>query len=98
VFQHELARSLAQAEEVVIAGVFKSDAIPERERLDIRDVLADVKKLGKPARYFETADEIVSTITPELRAGDVVAILSNGGFGNIYEKLPQHLKALAAGR
>ena len=98
VFQHELARSLAQAEEVVVAGVFKSDAIPERERLDIRDVLADVKKLGKPARYFETADEIVSTITPELRSGDVVAILSNGGFGNIYEKLPQQLKVLAAGR
>jgi UDP-N-acetylmuramate: L-alanyl-gamma-D-glutamyl-meso-diaminopimelate ligase len=98
VFQHELARSLALAEEVVVAGVFKSDAIPERERLDIRDVLADIRKQGKSARYFETADEIVSTITPELRAGDVVAILSNGGFGNIYEKLPQHLQALAAGR
>jgi UDP-N-acetylmuramate: L-alanyl-gamma-D-glutamyl-meso-diaminopimelate ligase len=98
VFQHELARSLALAEEVIVAGVFKSDAIPERERLDIRDVLADVKKQGRQARYFETADEIVSTITPELRAGDVVAILSNGGFGNIYEKLPQQLKALAAGR
>jgi UDP-N-acetylmuramate: L-alanyl-gamma-D-glutamyl-meso-diaminopimelate ligase len=97
VFQHELARSLALAEEVIVAGVFKSDAIPERERLDIRDVLADVRKQGKAARYFETPDEIVTTITPELRSGDVVAILSNGGFGNIYEKLPQHLRALAAG-
>ena len=39
------------------------------------------------------ADAIVAAIVPELKAGDVVAILSNGGFGGIYEKLP---KAIAA--
>jgi UDP-N-acetylmuramate: L-alanyl-gamma-D-glutamyl-meso-diaminopimelate ligase len=31
-----------------------------------------------------------------MRSGDVIAILSNGGFGGIYEKLPQHLQSLAA--
>jgi UDP-N-acetylmuramate: L-alanyl-gamma-D-glutamyl-meso-diaminopimelate ligase len=41
------------------------------------------------------ADEIVATIAQEMRSGDVVAILSNGGFGGIYEKLPARLKALA---
>jgi UDP-N-acetylmuramate: L-alanyl-gamma-D-glutamyl-meso-diaminopimelate ligase len=35
-------------------------------------------------------------IAPELRSGDVVAILSNGGFGGIYEKLPARLKALSS--
>jgi UDP-N-acetylmuramate: L-alanyl-gamma-D-glutamyl-meso-diaminopimelate ligase len=98
VFHHELANSLAIADQVIVAGVFKSDAIPERERLDIRDVLDDVKKQGRSARYFETPDEIVATISPELRDQDVVAILSNGGFGNIYEKLPERLRALAAGQ
>jgi UDP-N-acetylmuramate: L-alanyl-gamma-D-glutamyl-meso-diaminopimelate ligase len=97
VFQHELANSLAMADEIVVAGVFKSNAIPERERLDIRDVIADINSQGHRARYFETADEIVSAITPELKTGDVVAILSNGGFGNIYEKLPERIRAMAAG-
>jgi UDP-N-acetylmuramate: L-alanyl-gamma-D-glutamyl-meso-diaminopimelate ligase len=32
---------------------------------------------------------------PEMRPGDVVAILSNGGFGGIYEKLPQRLRLMA---
>jgi UDP-N-acetylmuramate: L-alanyl-gamma-D-glutamyl-meso-diaminopimelate ligase len=41
------------------------------------------------------ADEIVQTLAPEMRSGDVVAILSNGGFGGIYEKLPARLRALA---
>ena len=38
---------------------------------------------------------IVQTVAPEMRPGDVVAILSNGGFGGIYEKLPQRLKSVA---
>ena len=39
----------------------------------------------------------MQTVAPEMRPGDVVAILSNGGFGGIYEKLPQRLKSLAGG-
>ena len=50
--------------------------------------------IGKPARLLQNADAIVEPIAPELRAGDVVAILSNGGFGGIYEKLPAKLKSL----
>jgi UDP-N-acetylmuramate: L-alanyl-gamma-D-glutamyl-meso-diaminopimelate ligase len=37
----------------------------------------------------------VQTIAPELRRGDIVAILSNGGFAGIYEKLPARLRELA---
>ena len=96
VFQHELAQSLALAERVVLAGIFKSEAIPEKERLHLDDVLAELNQLGHQARQFESADQIVDAIAPELRSGDVVAILSNGGFGNIYEKLPQRLHTLAA--
>jgi UDP-N-acetylmuramate: L-alanyl-gamma-D-glutamyl-meso-diaminopimelate ligase len=42
------------------------------------------------------ADEIVEKIAPEMRSGDIVAILSNGGFGGIYEKLPAKLRSLTA--
>ena len=94
VFQHELAASLAVADEVVLADVFKSEAIPEAERLDPAAVIADLKAGGTPARLLANADVIAETIAPELRPGDVVAILSNGGFGGIYEKLPAKLKSL----
>jgi len=92
VFQHELAESLSLADEIVIAGVFKSETIPESERLNLAAVAEDIKLRGKQARLVPGADEIVALIAPELRPGDVVAILSNGGFGGIYEKLPQRLK------
>ncbi len=94
VFQHELAASLSLADQVVLADVFKSAAIPKAERLDPAAVIADLSANGKAARLLADADVITKTIAPELRPGDVVAILSNGGFGGIYEKLPAKLKSV----
>jgi len=96
VLQEALARSLAEADQVVIAAIFKSEAIPEAERLDLNHVVEEITRRGKQARILADADAIVAAIAPELRKPDVVAILSNGGFGNIYEKLPQRLRALGA--
>jgi len=95
VLQSDLARSLAVADEVVVASVFRSEALPENERLDLSELAADIQKRGKRPRLIATADEIVATIASEMRSGDIVAILSNGGFGGIYEKLPARLRAIA---
>jgi UDP-N-acetylmuramate: L-alanyl-gamma-D-glutamyl-meso-diaminopimelate ligase len=95
VLQADLARSLAVADEVIVAGVFRSEAVPENERLELPELAADIQKHGRRARLINDADEIVASIAPEMRSGDVVAILSNGGFGGIYEKLPARLKILA---
>jgi UDP-N-acetylmuramate: L-alanyl-gamma-D-glutamyl-meso-diaminopimelate ligase len=95
VLQSDLARSLAQADEVIVANVFRSEAIPENERLELPELAAEIKQHGRPARLLADADTIVQTIAPELRNGDVIAILSNGGFGGIYEKLPARLRELA---
>jgi UDP-N-acetylmuramate: L-alanyl-gamma-D-glutamyl-meso-diaminopimelate ligase len=97
VFQSELAKSLSLADEVVIANVFKSESIPEPERLDVNSVAAHLAQAGRHARVVEDVDSIVRDCAPEMRSGDVIAILSNGGFGGIYEKLPQRLRSVATG-
>ena len=97
VMQNELAKSLALADEVVVADVFKSEAIPEPERLDLAALAAQVQEHGRRARIVPEVNGIVQLVAPEMRSGDVVAILSNGGFGGIYETLPQRLKALSGG-
>jgi len=94
VLQRELINSLALADEIVITPIFKPEAVPENERLTTASVVNGVKRLGKSAREIADADAIVDAITPELQSGDVVAILSNGGFGGIYEKLPRKLEEL----
>ena len=92
--QTDLARSLALADEVIVAGVFRSEAVPENERLELPALAAEIERNGRRARLLADADAIVQTIAPEMRSGDVVAILSNGGFGGIYEKLPARLREL----
>ena len=96
VLQADLAKSLALADEVVVANVYRSVVIPEAERLDLAVVAAQIQKHGRRARMVPSVDGIVQLVAPEMRSGDVVAILSNGGFGGIYEKLPERLKSMNA--
>jgi len=98
VLQTDLAHSLAEADEVIVAGVFRSEAIPENERLELPALAAEIERNGRRVRLSVDADAIVQNIAPEMRSGDVVAILSNGGFGGIYEKLPARLRELAGKR
>ena len=91
VFEADLVESLALADRSVLAAVFNSEAIPAGERLHPENVVAALCARGLESALYADADAIVAAITPELRAGDVVAILSNGGFGGIYQKLPQAL-------
>ena len=98
VLQDDLAESLTLADEVVVANVFKSETIPEAERLNLAAVAAQVQKQGRRVRIVPNVDGIVQLVAPEMRSGDVVAILSNGGFGGIYEKLPQRLQSLAGSK
>jgi UDP-N-acetylmuramate: L-alanyl-gamma-D-glutamyl-meso-diaminopimelate ligase len=96
VFEEELMGALMLADEVVIAGVFKQEGIPPAERLHPEVIVERLKQKGHPASFAADAEAIVEIIAPQLAAGDVVAILSNGGFGGIYEKLPQRLRQLTA--
>jgi UDP-N-acetylmuramate: L-alanyl-gamma-D-glutamyl-meso-diaminopimelate ligase len=94
VLQHELVASLALADQVVITSIFKPEAVPEDERLTTAIVVDALQQAGKAARELPDADAIIHEVAPELQPGDVVAILSNGGFGGIYDKLPKRLEQL----
>jgi UDP-N-acetylmuramate: L-alanyl-gamma-D-glutamyl-meso-diaminopimelate ligase len=91
VFEEALVESLALADRSVLAAVFKSEAIPVAERLHPENVATALRARGFESAVYADADAIVAAIAPELKAGDVVAILSNGGFGGIYDKLPNAL-------
>jgi len=92
VLEQDLVESLEVADRVVLAAVYQQARIPEDERLHPEDVVAALNRKGTRAELLENADAIVAGIAPELAAGDVVAILSNGGFDGIYEKLPAALR------
>lgn len=93
VFQQELIQSLSHADQVILAEVYQSGNIPVGERLQVEAVLNGLKAVGVSAQVLPDADAITARLAPTLRRGDLVAILSNGGFGDIYTKLPAALEA-----
>ena len=93
VFEHELVDALALADQVLLASVFRSEAIPEAERLHPEVVVARLAGQGTPATAHPDADAIIAHLATGTCPGDVIAILSNGAFGAIYSKLPPALEA-----
>ncbi len=93
VFQNELAAAIAEADCVVVAQVARLEQIPEAERLDPGRLMADVKSHGAESAYLPDVEAIVDHISKEAAEGDVVCVLSNGGFGGIHEKLLEALRA-----
>jgi UDP-N-acetylmuramate: L-alanyl-gamma-D-glutamyl-meso-diaminopimelate ligase len=93
VFQQDFVRAFADsgADEVVLASVFRS-SLPPDERLSVEDLVRDLGRAGRHARYLPSVDAIVEAISGEAVPGDVVVIMSNGAFGGIHDKL---LTALA---
>jgi UDP-N-acetylmuramate: L-alanyl-gamma-D-glutamyl-meso-diaminopimelate ligase len=86
VFQEDFARAFAGADEVVIASVFRS-SLPPEERLSEAQLIADLEARHVHARHLPDVDTIVGAVSREARDGDLVVIMSNGGFGGIHRKL-----------
>ena len=86
VFQDDFARAFASADEVVLASIFRS-SLPPEERLSESQLVADLHGRGVAARHLPTVDAIVEAVAAEARDGDVIVVMSNGGFGGIHGKL-----------
>jgi UDP-N-acetylmuramate: L-alanyl-gamma-D-glutamyl-meso-diaminopimelate ligase len=91
IFQSDFARAFEAADRVIIPAVFRSN-LPEGERLSAEQLVADLEAAGVEARYMPETEAIVRTVAQEARDGDLVIVMSNGGFDNIHQRL---LAALA---
>lgn len=95
--ENDLVRSFAAADQVILAPVFRPEAIAEAERLDPGRVAEAIRRRGKPARAAASADAILETLLAEVAAGDLVLFMSNGGFSNLPVRLLEGLR-VSAGR
>ena len=91
VFQTELAQSLALADFAVVAAISDLHKVPVAERLDPDRLSHDIVAFGGKGWYLPGVLEIVDLVTAEAKPGDVIAVLSNGGFGGIHQKLLDRL-------
>ena len=91
-FQEPYREALALADRVVLAGLFHPERYDAQTGMDPEELTASIRAGGVQADYIPDVDRIVETVVPEAREGDILLVMSNGGFGGIHRKL---LDALA---
>jgi len=94
VFQREYALSFDGADEVFIAEPPLMEGIPVAERFSSRQLVSDLKERGLAASCCETTDRLLGDLLQEVRSGDVVLIMSNGGFDRLHQRLLGALESL----
>jgi UDP-N-acetylmuramate: L-alanyl-gamma-D-glutamyl-meso-diaminopimelate ligase len=92
IFQDAYAAAFSAADVVIVAPPPDQERIPESERFDSRHLVAALRKRGQEAFTYGSVEEIVAVVAANALPHDVVAVLSNGGFGGLHRKL---LAALA---
>lgn len=87
IFQKDYAKAFSDADEVCLNEPFDQTKIKEEDRFSSKDLVADLNQIQKSAKLFSGADQIVDFLKAKAKTGDVVVLMSNGGFDGIYQKL-----------
>ncbi|CAN2045860.1 UDP-N-acetylmuramate: L-alanyl-gamma-D-glutamyl-meso-diaminopimelate ligase [Candidatus Magnetomoraceae bacterium gMMP-1] len=87
IFQDVYPLAFESADIICIRKPPLLEKIPPDERFSSEKLVDDLKKQGKDAYYFESTDDIIDFVNTEAVSGDVVLVMSNGGFDNIHERL-----------
>jgi len=95
VFQERLAESFDAADRVVISSVFGAESLAPAERLDPERLVTAIGDRGREAEFLPTADAILDRLSDAARSGDVIVVMSNGGFDGLPRRV---VEALAARR
>ena len=75
--------------------MFRS-TLPEADRLSPERVVDALVSVGVDAEYIPETEAIVRRIARRAEPGDLVVVMSNGGFDNIHQRLLSALEAREA--
>jgi UDP-N-acetylmuramate: L-alanyl-gamma-D-glutamyl-meso-diaminopimelate ligase len=91
VFQPVYPQSFDGADRICIRKPSMLEKVPEAERFSAEALVAELQGQGRDAAFFADTDSIIASVVAAGRSGDVVLIMSNGGFDNIHERLLEAL-------
>jgi len=91
VFQSEYTAVFDPADIICIRKPPLLKKIPSGQRFSSEQLVKDLKIRGKNAHYFPDTDSILDFLLITAQPGDIVLIMSNGGFDNIHQRLLESL-------
>ncbi len=94
VFQNDYVDAFAHSDLPFIAVPFDQSKIAVGDQFSSQELVKDLADRNKSAYLFQSADEGVESVARIARTGDVIAVLSNGGFDGFIAKLLKRLESL----
>lgn len=93
IFQNDYANAFNSADLILLREPTPIEGLAKEELFSVAKLASDLNNTRTMvAEAFETTDDILSRLKTILQEGDVVAILSNGGFDNIHTRLLEQLR------
>jgi UDP-N-acetylmuramate: L-alanyl-gamma-D-glutamyl-meso-diaminopimelate ligase len=86
-FESDYEKALGLADEVMLAGLFHPERYDETTAMRPDRLVSAWRAAGRTAEYLPDVDDIVQRVSATAKAGDIILIMSNGGFGGIHEKM-----------
>src|SRR5262249_43818357 len=91
IFQSEYAQAFLEADSTFIATPYDQSRIAASDQFSSEQLVGDLERSGKRARVMATVESGVDEVARDSKKGDVIAVLSNGGFGGFIPKLIEAL-------
>jgi UDP-N-acetylmuramate: L-alanyl-gamma-D-glutamyl-meso-diaminopimelate ligase len=92
IFQKDFAKAFSHADQTIIADVFMPEKVKDVPLLDVNALIEEIQAEGGKAVGGMKVDQIIEYLENEVKSGEVVLIMSNGGFENIHERLLERLR------
>jgi UDP-N-acetylmuramate: L-alanyl-gamma-D-glutamyl-meso-diaminopimelate ligase len=91
IFQNVYPDAFKGADLICIREPSLLNKIPAGHRFSSACLVNDLQARGMDAHYFENTDRIIDFLVLQVRSGDTILVMSNGGFDNIHERLLERL-------
>jgi len=94
VFQGDYVVVFDQADEILIKEPTPLTSLAEEMRFSGQQLALDLQRRGARATCLADTEAIIATLAQHCQSGDVIAIMSNGGFDDIHRRLLEALNRL----
>lgn len=91
IFQKDYLEAFQSSDEILLAKAFDQSKINEGDRFSSEELIEDLRKTGRSAEAYDNVEQIVHALKAKAKKGDLILIMSNGGFDGIYGKLLKSL-------
>lgn len=91
IHQETMSQAFSDADTVCFYKLHRGDHIAPENRLDLNQVIQELKEQQKEACFIDDLETIADQTVDKAQPGDIVLVMSQGNFGGLQQKIAKRL-------